>query len=208
VSRLAALALLACCACTSAGLAPDRIRTRFGPAKQHEVRRVVALPSSCGSLTGIGETSPETGCPSLEGLDAAIRTILDFYGHAVIDSETLNVTTMARTEVEERVRSGSFDRTERRVERSGVGFADATPAMQDAVLRELGADGVLTSRVWIGAGVGASARRDVQVVISLIHVGSGELVWASRCTIEAGLELNEGVVMEAARCAAGAATGL
>lgn len=208
--RAAAAVLSLClCACTSVGLAGTRVHTRRGPAHDRPIVRVAALPATCGSLASMDfdrpgeEQSRAAECPSLqvEGVDAAVRSALDFRGYRVVDSETINATTLARIEVEERQRAGEHEHMHRRIELRGTRFADATPAMQNAILHDLNAEGLLVTRIWVRAGRGMSARRTVEVMVSLFHLQSGEQAWASRCEVEAGLELNEAPIMEAARCA-------
>lgn len=217
--RAALLAALACAACTSANLAPPRLRTRVGK-RDPAIHRVVALGATCGSLNDIEQVHRPSGsaypdsfskpCPTqqVSGVDASIRSFLEFHGYRVIDSERLNATTVSRLEVRRRRSTSWGESSSVRVELRGTRFEDATPAMQDEILGELGADALLSARIWVGAGKGASRRRDVEVLIRMLHIPSGELAWATRCRVEAGMETNDQPIMKAARCAVEAATRL
>lgn len=220
--RAAAAFALLCLGCTSAQLAPPVVRTRVGPAFSQPIDRIVALRATCGALASL-EVRPKseagvdpsissdavTCSPSqIEGADAAIRSALAFRGYNVVDSEAVNATTLARTEREVRQRSGSQESATREIELRGARFLDATPAVQDAILAELGAEAILNARIWVGAGMGASGRRDVEVLIRMLHVPSGELAWATHCRVEAGMVLNEQPIMEAVRCALEAVAAL
>lgn len=211
----------------SSELAGPDIRLRKGPAYEQPIRRVVALRSTCGALTAVDAAgqNPDTlagqqggktkrdkkervtfaeECPEkhMDGVDALVRSALAFQGFSVLDSETVNATTFKRKEIRDKRSTDGVERVTRLAEARGSRFIDATPMVQDEVLAELGADGIVNTRIWIGAGVGLSVRRNVDVQIRLLHVPSAELVWAVRCRVEAGFELNERPIMKAARCAA------
>ena len=226
LARIAAAIALA--ACSSVTLAPNRIRVHRGPAFGQVVRRVVALPATCGTLgehwTAPGSLEappaavdpatppPVASCPAdrLGGIDSRIRALLEFQGQNVIDSETLNARTRTRRELEVRNRgTGMPERIDREVDLDGARFADATLTMQREILAEIGADAVLNTRILIGAAEGLSGRRLVEVQIRLMAVPSGQLVWARRCEVEAGGLLTSD--MEAAdtgaSCAIGGGTG-
>ena len=207
--------------CTSAELAPAVVQTRTGPPGQKPIRRVVALRATCGALTTVRvkvlsqrddsvpavDRSSAIECRELyiDGVDAIVRSLLDFLGYEIIDSELVNATTLARMEIETREWSkrswGTSETTTRETELVGSRFIDAPPAIQDEILAQLKADGVLTTRIRVGAGIGSSSRRDIEVQVRMLHMPGGELAWASRCRVEAGLETNEEPIMKAARCA-------
>jgi hypothetical protein len=208
----ATLAAVALPACTSAELAPPVVRMRTGPAAARPMRRVVALPSSCGSLTQVAiETADpaqsrwetRAACPAntMTAIDNAIRAHLEFRGFHIIDGDKVNAVTGTRREVSER--RGFFQTTTTTTETAGARFADATPFEQRDILRELGADGVLTTRISIGAGLGFGQRRTIIVQLRLLAAADGALVWARRCELEvAGLAATDELAMEAgARCA-------
>jgi len=202
-------------ACSSVELLPDRVRVRNGPAAGLATHKVVALPASCGSLAGVAAAAETSGLPApaecappdIEGVDGSVRAALEFQGFQVIDSEQLNATSRERIEKIETSRSVSQGQRSpemwsREVERKGATFAEAPPSLQRSILQELGADGLLSTRIWIGAETGLSARRAVEVQVRLLHVPSGKLVWARRCTLEVGGLMTDAMAMErAARCA-------
>jgi len=208
--KIALAAVLCLTGCSSVELAPPVIRARMGPAAERSVRRVVALPATCGALTQIRiETADpahpiwetRAACPAITmaAIDTAIRSSLEFGGFEIIDSERVNAVTATRHEVEQRTSHYATKTTEQ----VGARFEDATPFEQTEILRELRADGVLNTRIWVGAGVGAGQRRVIAVQIRLLSTTDGALVWARRCELEVGgLIVTDEVAMErGARCA-------
>lgn len=192
--------------CSSVELAPPQLVTRAGPAAKRTIRRVVALPATCGTLglerieTGDPDHpiwQPRESCPrdALTVVDGVVRSRLELAGFEIIDSERVNAVTASRHE-----ETTDDERTV--TERVGARFADATPFEQGEILRALGADGVLGIRIALGAGVGMSARRTVAVQIRLLAV-DGAMAWARRCELEvAGLMATDEAAMEqGARCA-------
>ena len=198
-------------ACSSTELVAPQIRARMGPAGERPVRRVVALPATCGALSQVAVDNPaepgkkmwvqreQCSANAMSAIDTAIRSILEFGGFQIIDSERVNVITATRHEIEERSRFN----TKKTTEQQGARFEDATPFEQADILKELGAEGVLTTRVWIGADVGIGQRRTVAVQIRLVAISDGALVWARRCELEVGgFMASDEVAMErGARCA-------
>lgn len=208
VTRAALLVALA--ACSSVELAAPRVRDRIGPAADRPVKRVVALPSTCGTLEpkvlpSADNTRPATvipaecSAPALSGIDQIIRTELDFGGFEMIDGERVNVVTGTRHEVEKREAAWGA----RKTTQVGASFEDATPVEQADILRELGADGILTTRIWVGAGVGAGGRRGVSVLLRMASASDRALVWAHRCDIEVGglMDTDQLAIERAVRCA-------
>ena len=186
-------------------MAPERVRVRWGPARGQPLGRVVALPATGGASFA----SPVGREPLvLSGVDAIIRAALDFEGYRVVDAERLNVTTWSHTERQVTTGQGSAatEATTRDTERTGAAFEDAPPAVQRAILAELGAEGVVNARIWIGPHMGAgsatSASQTVTVQVRLIQLATGGLVWARRCEIEvAGFVQTSYALEQAARCA-------
>jgi hypothetical protein len=135
----------------------------------------------------------------MAAIDNAIRSRLEFHGFNVIDADKVNAVTATRREVEER---RGFLRTAT-AETTGARFLDATPFEQREILRELGADGVLTTRISIGAGLGAGQRRTIVVQLQLLAAADGALAWARRCELEVGglLATDELAMVSGARCA-------
>lgn len=204
-----ALLALLVVGCTSAELAPPVYSAQRGPAADRHVKRIVALPATCGALS---QTAVKTAdgnmmavpakCPdqALASVNQMIRSQLDFLGMQVIDSDKVNAVTASRHEVEIR----SKYQTTNTAEVHGSLFDDATPKEQADILRELGADGVLSTRVFIGAGIGFAARRTVVVQVRLRTADNGTLIWAHRCAVEiGGIDFDIDGIQDAARCAMG-----
>jgi hypothetical protein len=201
----AAIATLALAACSSVELAPPLLRAHTGPAANRPMHRIVALPASCGtlSLEKIETADPQhpiyqsrAECPAttLQAIDLAIRSELELGGFSIIDSERVNAVTASRHEVIQ-----NEDSTATTV---GARFEDATPFEQTEILRDLGADAVLSTRVWVGAGIGMGQRREVAVQIRLLAAADGALAWARRCELEVGgLTTDEVGIDRGARCA-------
>lgn len=232
VSRqLAALAVLAATSsCVSTELAAPIVRSRRGPAADAPVRRVVAVPATCGALSmtvletdayGNRTMVQREGCPpsTLLAVDQLIRSNLELGGYSVIDLERVNAVTATRHEVQERtlLRSAARsaddttvtasgpvrDATTTETETRGARFEDATPLEQRELLAELGAQGLLTTRITVGAEVGAGLRRIVMVQLQLLDMPERRLVWAQRCELEIGgiFATDDEAMVRAARCA-------
>ena len=214
-----ALALLAIVAagCSSVELEPTTVKFRRGSGSS--VRRVVAVRATCGSLSGFSREalarsmaqsqeekqatahlSDAVACTEkqLDGVDQLVRSALEFRGYSIVDSERVNAITAER--VETITRDGG-EESRREAVISGALFADAPPSLQDRILDELNAEGLLNARIFVGAPIARSPRRNVDVQVRLIDVESGELVWASRCRVNAGWDVDEVAIMQAARCA-------
>lgn len=200
--------LLATASCMSVELAAPRLRTNSGPAAHRTIKRVVALPATCGGLVRAElaqqqNVEPEYlpgKCPenALKGADQAIRAALEFRGLTVIDSEKVNAVTATRHEAEVR----STYATTTTVEQHGSMFEDATPNEQTEILRELSADALLNMRVFLGSSMGVGIRRTVVVQIRLRVVEDGALVWARRCEVEVGGLITSTLAIEqATKCA-------
>jgi hypothetical protein len=203
------LPVLVLAACASSELAQPIIRARMGPAAERPLHKVVALSASCGALSTerVPGSDPDhpvfqtrTLCPqpAMQAIDTLVRSTLEFGGYQIIDAEKVNAVTATRHEVEQR----NAYYTTRTAETHGARFEDATPFEQAAILKELGAEAVLTTRIWIGAGVGFGERRTVAAQIRLMAVPDGGLAWVRRCEIEVGgLTFDEDAMERAARCA-------
>lgn len=190
-----------------AELAPPQRRVKVGPAAARPVKRVVVIPATCGSLQLVAVPQPEgpatwapAPCPeaALAGVDQVVRSSLDFAGLAVIDSERVNAVTASRHEV---VRGGQGQEHERTIDTVGVTFEDVTPPEQAAILRELGADAVVNTRIWFGAGIGASDLTRLTVQVRMVAAVDRALVWARRCELEIALTGAPAAMTRAARCA-------
>jgi hypothetical protein len=210
VTRARAVALaVALAACASVELEPPVLRARIGPAAERTIRRIVAMPATCGALSYEQVGEPEdrqwasrSECPAaaLEAADMAIRSALELGGFHVIDAERVNAVTADRREVIRR----SGDHEQREIEVIGARFEDATPFDQAAILEQLGAEGLVTTRIAIGASAaGLSQRRTLVVQVRLLATPDGALAWARRCDMEvAGLLASDDTAIErGARCA-------
>lgn len=212
----AVLAVAMLGACSSAGLLPPVVSVKTGPASSRPIKRIVAVPATCGTL-GMAGLPPVDGhityvpntCDreAVAGADQIIRLGLAFRGLDVIDSEDVNVVTAKRIETQATEHSASStgpesfsDRTE--VERVGARFEDAPPLEQAAILAELRADAVLSARIWIGSSIGMSRRHVVIAQVQLLTTSDRALVWSRRCELEvAGLLETEAADIErATRC--------
>jgi hypothetical protein len=65
-------------------------------------------------------------------------------------------------------------------------FEHAPPNEQAAILIDLRADAVLSTRIWIGSSIGMSGRHEVIAQVQLLGVPDRALVWARRCELEVG----------------------
>jgi hypothetical protein len=219
---LAALAALAAGACASSQHVAPRVLTRPGPAFDRAPRRVLALPPTCGSLSGtltiagdqMYEGEPVCEAGPLATVASLLRGRLEFVGYGIVDAEQVRAATAARTEtttttVEDGVGVAPrpIERSSTRTERAGAVFTDATPAEQRALIGALGVAGVLTTRVWISANASMLGRRTVEVQVRLADP-AGRLVWASRCAVEADVWSDGEAMSRAGRCAIDGALAL
>lgn len=224
-----ALAALAISGCSSSELMPGRLTARTGPAEVRSIRKVVATPATCGTfdLTLVDATAAEKAfygtdkmlrhvgtCPAYAtvGVDQALRAALEFGGFAVVDSEKVNAITGTRQEILRR-HAHSEQRNDQLVTESagerrstevvGARFSDATPLEQEAIVAELGASGIVQTRIAIGAGVGAGSRRTATIQVRLLEMPSRQLAWVRRCELEiGGMMGSDEVAMERGiRCA-------
>lgn len=223
------LASVLLAACASSEHLPPRLSARSGPAGSHVIRRVVALPATCGTfdLTPRPATAEEQArlgfstvlqhlgtcaAHATAGVDQALRASLEFGGFSVIDSEKVNALTATRQEIIQRsshreqqqgLPAATSQSEGRSVEVIGARFSDATPREQEAIIAELGATGLVQARIAIGAGVGAGARRTAIVQVRLLEMPSRQLAWARRCEIEVGglMERDEVAMERGIRCA-------
>jgi hypothetical protein len=213
VVRLAIVALVLA-GCASVELAPMHDDVRSGPAKSRAMHRVVALPATCGSLQQNFDmphttaTNPRQAymqdnmiatcqAQALTAVDQVIRSNLEFAGYDVVDADKVNAVTATRHEVI--ARHGAF--TTDTIDTRGSLFEDATPREQRAILTELGADGVVATRVWFGAGAGAGNRHDVTVQTLLVATTDRELAWAHRCKLEIAVVGDAVALDQVSRCA-------
>lgn len=201
-------------ACVTAELDPPIVHTVGGPASGQHVQKILALHPTCGKFIGVhldhsGTMVSDNECPPalLDGIAQRVRSTFDFIGYQVIDVERLNAITASHHEVIERsevIERRRHNRSEwSMAERVGATFEDAAPREQLALLHELGADALLTTRVWVGAGIGLSSRRNVVVQLRLTTAADHRMIWARRCELQVGgLETDDRAIERAAVCAA------
>ena len=199
-----------------------------GPAAQARPTKILVLPAACGSV--------ETQCPPsyITTVDTIVRGGLEFVGHNLVESETLLNHTRQRHEEQsartvtdssdsrsETERTLAFDESvnhqadsvhteqTRTVTLDGPVFEDLSVTERHELLREVGADAVLSVRIVIGGSIGVWVpNQNVEVMVKLGVAQGDEMAWASRCmassndftTVDAALEA-------AARCAIYGATG-
>ncbi len=192
------LACLAVSATTLAGCfghAPTPLaRVQFGPAREFFAQRVIALPSTCVPAGSMCDAD------YLRAVDAQLRMELEFHGHTVIDSESLNVRTVAFTQ---KVTKDSFensfgDTTATKTVETSVAkqlFVDAAPEIQVAVLNDLMIDGWVTSQIVISGITSVNNTRALQVNIDFSRRQDAVKIWTSRCEVVSGLHLSQAVAM-------------
>jgi hypothetical protein len=193
-------------------LLPPQSTVVRGPAFARPPKRVLALPIRCGSLSHFKALDTPSVCTQklLADSGARMRSALELQGMSLVDAEHVNAEIRSRFEVHERkVRTDESGPQPRLLEIGsadtvtieGARFEDAPPALQASLTSDLGIDAMLTSRAWIGpAGLGG--RRTVRVQIRMIRIDTGELVWASRCDVEADLASSDALAVErASTCA-------
>lgn len=211
--------LIALAACASSDLDPLIARTIVGPAAGRPLHTIVALSPTCGTF-GVSVTPGGSGgtevrdaeCKPelLGGIAEHVRSRFDFLGYKVIDAERVNAVTATRHEVidrreaETRFRKAYENSSESsRTEVVGATFDDATPVEQAQILHELGADALLTTRIWVGAAIGTSSHRNVVVQLRLTSAADRRMIWARRCELQVGgLLVTDTIAIEnAAHCA-------
>jgi hypothetical protein len=194
------------------GLMPPEATVVRGPAIAKTPKRVLALPIRCGSLSRFTAADSASVCTPklLADSSARVRSALELQGMSVVDAEHVNAEIRSRFEVHDRkVRTDESGRAPRLLEITsadtvtleGARFEDAPPALQASLTSDLGIDAVLTSRAWVGSS-GLGGRRTIRVQIRMLRIDSGELVWASRCDVEADLGSSDALAIErASTCA-------
>lgn len=171
-----AAALLVCAvawmaaACTLEKL-PPIVMVRDGePAP---VKRVVLLPSECGSSL-------------CKGLDQLVAGELSFRGYEVVDLQRLNAIERKRTEVQvswtSKVNGVESSRTSRRVEVRGPTLSDVDVWTLRHELRAMGVDSIVrvrTAEIW-----GKPAR--IAALVRVTRADDARLVASALCELEVG----------------------
>jgi len=191
--------------------APPVVQSRAGAVPLASLHRLVALPTTCGTLEveviqqgSVKHLDCEPAM--LAAVDQLLRAHLDFAGFTVIDSSSVNADTAEHHEVSERSSTRhpaggiSSSKTER-VDRTFATFDDATPLEQKDILMRLRVDALVSSRVWVGADVANGFRNTITAQVRLVTSATRELVWEKRCAVESSWELRHTGVERAMRCA-------
>jgi hypothetical protein len=206
-----AASLFLCSLTGCVGLLPPESTVVRGPAIAKTPKRVLALPVRCGSLSRLAVTEGSVCTPKLlADSSARVRSALELQGMSVVDAEYVNAEIRSRFEVHDRQVSRDESGTKPRlleitsddtVILEGARFEDAPPALQASLTSDLGIDAVLTSRAWVGSS-GLGGRRTIRVQIRMLRIDTGDLIWASRCDVEADLGSSDARAIErASTCA-------
>lgn len=185
---------------------------------------VLALAPSCGSFSGYA-TYEQTGsvcAPShLASVSQKLRGELELHGVTVTEAERVSAEVRRRVEtldeahdrVNESVARGDEERPgvrswataserTRAIVVRGARFEDAPPLLQAELVADLRADALLVSRYSVGPMAGLGGRRTARAQLRLQRVGTGEIVWTSRCDVEVAFERSDAASLEqASRCA-------
>jgi hypothetical protein len=199
--RHAALLLLALAGCPLRP-PPAQSRVQHGPAFGAQLVTVVALPAQPANCT-----PAECGAVA-----TATRMALEFVGYTIIDAELLNAEMRRRTvkthtsgsrapHVAPRgFQPPSSDTTESTSVEGGVTFQQAPPQERGALVRDVGADGVLETAVVSTPGEHVWVTR--YTVAVTLRTLDGRVVWHSDCSDDAGdLDTERHAIESATRCA-------
>lgn len=136
----------------------------------------------------------------LRAVDAQLRMELEFHGHTVIDSESLNVRTVAfsqkvtkdslQTSFRDKIATTSVETTVAKQL-----FADASPEIQTSVLDDLMIDGWVTSAMVMSGVTSVNNTRHLQVSVEFTRRHDAAKIWSSRCEVVSGLHLSQAVAM-------------
>lgn len=167
-----------CLAAVGCGLhpPPPLARVRPGPGFGKPPSVVLALPTECDESEGcnVGQ---------LRAVDAAARMSLEFAGHRVVDSERVHRHARSRVET---ITQSSSGPDSRHVEITVPAWDDASFAEWIALLREMGIDGVLATRISMGPPNPIYGPETIEVRVELLRLHDRQLVWSSRCLVEMG----------------------
>jgi hypothetical protein len=167
--------------------APPIVMVRDG--EPFEVKRVVLLPTECGSAL-------------CKGLDQLVAGELSFRGYEVVDLQRLNAIERKRTEVQvswtSRVNSVESSRTSRRVEVRGPTLSDVDVWTLRSELQAMGVDSIVRVRT---AEIWAKPAR-IAALVRVTRASDARLVASALCEIEVGtLDLVQQGAERSARCA-------
>lgn len=181
--------------------APPEARVHHGPAYEHWLGPIAALPVECAL---------HDPCPPdfLRAVETLGRMSLEFQGHSIIDSELLNAESRQRFSISVQNESTGTQAVDEQViedTRTGKDFVDLAPEEQRALLDSVGALSVLRATVNMGSKGPSSFRprfEPIAVEFTLHRLSDHALVWRTRCTVHTGnTNLRETALEIAARCA-------
>lgn len=201
---------------------------QYGPGKNVQPKKVLALSATCGSM--------ELKCPQsyITTVDGIVQSSMEFAGYALIDADTLRKDSGTRREehhsevtthdsssnhddsrgllVGGRESSGRESRTE--IHRStvwleGAKFQDLSVTDQQVVLKRARVDGVLVARIVIGAQTSDwGPDQTVEVMVKLGVEDGFTMAWAARCSANSAQFTTVSAALEhATKCAVFGATG-
>jgi hypothetical protein len=228
--RASVIALLATTISTGCWVEKKPPVTEFmrGLAGAQMPRRVLAFQSMCGSLSKLNDTPEKNldptaptskvvfievdpcGANNRRAVDTAVRSELEFRGYIIVDDNAINMITGGRTQTIDTTTVttslGASTAQHLVAEINGISFLDATPNDQKFVLDQLGVDGLLTTRIWLGTGRSNGVNgRDVPLVrvqVRLVDAATGLMKWTGRCELETSeWETTIHRVERASRCA-------
>lgn len=191
--RYAILGLLVVAGCSSVGLNGQLVRIEPGPAFGREVRSIASLTATCGAMESMnyeGPSGSECSPAMIARVDDATLGFLHAARVRTVRTQSLNAATFDKLKAQ---RSELRDANTEDDLGSRVLFRSASPVLQTQILEELNVDGVLRTRLLVGASVGMSQRRRIVALITLFD-REGTLVWASRCEREVSLTVAAGEV--------------
>lgn len=194
-----------------------------GAGLREHAHKAVMPPVQCGSA-GIPCTTEHRSA-----VEQLVRGHLDFQGLSWVGSEELRLAARARSErtVEDNRRQTTATESQRATERllglpgssvrtttesasvtrdtllEGPGFEDLPPADREALLRQVGADALVSTRVVLGAAPTLShGEGDVEVFVRYSVDYGATLVWASKCrAFPSSSGSLEAAISDATRCA-------
>lgn len=219
-SSAIALGSAALVGCASVALAPPQVTVQRSGSDRAPVTHVIALAPTCGTLSlyaSFEEAGSVCAPAHLASVSQRIRGELELHGTVVTDAERVSAEVRARSEridesesqarasatrdEGEDARAADWRSTRTRTSAvvvRGARFEDVPPALQAELVSDLRADAVLVTRLFVGPMAGMGARRTARAQLRLQRVGTGEVLWTSRCDVEVALERSDAASLEQA----------
>lgn len=144
--------------------------------------RVLLLPATCAS--------PDDVCdePFTDGLDGKVASELEFGGYSVVAAASLVAEARSRDEAESELTVLGVKVAQASSKRQvGALFADLSPALQRQLMKEAGAQGVVSARIQVGAKNGLSPTRESTITLRLGLDDGTTMGWLARCTVKSSL---------------------